>query len=95
MNDLIARLKQAQAALSEAITRQWAGGHALRVSIPAQPDHDTDVVIGDALHRAIACIEAIERVLHQRNVGTPSPAVAMAEVCRTCGGSCTAGRGVP
>lgn len=36
------------------------------MSIPAQPDHDPDLVIGLALHKAIAYIQENERARNQQ-----------------------------
>lgn len=54
---LIVKLREAQAALSAAIDRQYNREPALKISIPAQPDRDTDLIIGAALREAIATLQ--------------------------------------
>lgn len=50
---LLTMLGVAHKELCEAVQRQWDGGHALRLSMPARPDHDSDLIIGQALRAAI------------------------------------------
>src|SRR5688572_17841697 len=53
---LAKKLQRAHDELSDAVDRQWHGYAALRLSIPARPDHDTDLIIGSALREAIALL---------------------------------------
>ena len=52
-----------------------------RMSIPANPDRDTDLIIGDALTAAEALVAAVERV---QALHTPWPPPSLQTYCRTC-----------
>lgn len=51
----IAALQKAREALSRVCREQ---GGKLTMCVPARPDQDDDLVIGDALHKALAALEA-------------------------------------
>ena len=53
---LIEKLETAHAAVSAAVQRQWDGGHALEMSIPARLDSDTDLILADAIQAAITAL---------------------------------------
>ena len=52
-----------------------------RMSIPANPDRDTDLIIGDALTAAEALVATVERV---QALHTPWPPPSLQTYCRTC-----------
>lgn len=54
------KLKAAHKELCEAVQRQWNREPALKLSIPARPDHDTDLVIGEALMEADAILAHLQ-----------------------------------
>lgn len=49
---LTAQIDAAHDELTAAVKRQWDGAPAFKFSIPARPDHDTDLLIGAALRAA-------------------------------------------
>lgn len=55
--ELIAQLDAAHDELVAAVRRQWDGAPAFKLSIPAQPDRDTDLLIGAALRAARAALQ--------------------------------------
>jgi hypothetical protein len=55
--DLRARLERAHRELCEAVKRQWDGKPAFKLSIPARPDEDSDLVIGSAITDALAFLQ--------------------------------------
>lgn len=57
--DLLTRLGAAHKELVEAVHRQWDGKYALKLSIPARPDHDSDLIIGSALREARVALEQL------------------------------------
>lgn len=56
---LAERLRRAQKELCEGVARQWNGGAALKISIPARPEHDSDLLIGEALRSAEAELDSL------------------------------------
>ena len=52
-----------------------------RMSIPANPDRDTDLIIGDALTSAESLVAAVERV---QAIHSPWPPPSLQTYCRTC-----------
>ena len=52
-----------------------------RMSIPANPDRDTDLIIGDALTSAESLVAAVERV---QALHSPWPPPSLQTYCRTC-----------
>jgi hypothetical protein len=56
---LITELKAAEQELIAAVARQWHGGAAFKMSIPAQPDRDSDLIISGALAKAIEYLAAL------------------------------------
>lgn len=57
---LVTMLEAAHAELVACVQRQWAGKHALALSIPARPEHDSDLIIGAALRDALAFLRQRE-----------------------------------
>lgn len=55
--ELIDRLEAAHQELCDAVERQWNGEAALKMSIPARLDHDTDLIIGTAITDAINALK--------------------------------------
>lgn len=55
---VIELLKRADKEIGDAVQRQWNGGHALQMSIPARPDRDSDLIIAGALQAAIKALES-------------------------------------
>lgn len=51
------KILRARVEFEQAIQRQWNGEPALRMSIPARPDHDSDLVISDAFTAALQAID--------------------------------------
>lgn len=69
------KLERAHVELCNAVARQFHGDAALKMSIPARLDHDTDLVIGGALLEALAAL-------------SPAPGAITQEqkkVCPFCG----------
>lgn len=51
--------------LVEAVNRQWDGRPAFHISIPANPTHDTDIIISEALTEAAARLREQEQRLKE------------------------------
>lgn len=62
---LIERLKAAHKELCDGVDRQWHGGAALKMSIPARPDHDSDLLIGAAIREAEVMLADLQRRLDE------------------------------
>ena len=60
---LIDRLAHAGEEMSAAAKRQWDGNPALKISIPARPDYDTDLIVRGALGDAAAALTTLARDL--------------------------------
>lgn len=65
MSDLIERLRQADKEIAAAVDRQWDGDCALNLSIPADEERDTDLVISKALRDAEAEITRLRVALRE------------------------------
>lgn len=63
MSDLIERLRQADKEIAAAVARQFDGDCALNLSIPADEQRDTDLVISKALRDAEAEITRLRETL--------------------------------
>lgn len=51
-DQLLAAMDRAYTEIGKATQRQWDGQTALNISIPARPDHDSDLIIANALREA-------------------------------------------
>jgi len=55
----LAKIDAAWDELSDAVKRQWGGEHALKISIPAREDRDSDLVIMAGLKAARDALKAL------------------------------------
>ncbi len=58
-SEVVEQIDIAYKELCDAIQRQWDGGTALKISIPARPNHDSDLIIGSALRKAKEALTTI------------------------------------
>lgn len=56
--EVLALIERAHKELSASVKRQWSGKAAFRLTIPAKPEEDSDLVISGALIAAREWIEA-------------------------------------
>ncbi len=56
---IIGRLTAAHKEMCDAVNRQWQRGTALKISIPARPDNDSDLIVCGAIREAKSVIEEL------------------------------------
>jgi hypothetical protein len=57
IKSIVQKLNLAHKEMSEAINRQWRGQTPLKISIPARPDWDTDLIVCGAIREANSAIQ--------------------------------------
>lgn len=61
----VERLVAAHKEVSDAVVRQWNGQAALKISIPARPEHDSDLIICGAIRQAETVIAELYEALEE------------------------------
>ncbi len=62
---IVERLTAAHKEMSDAVSRQWHRETALKISIPARPSHDSDMIICGAIREAESVIEGLYDALDE------------------------------
>ncbi len=60
---IVERLTAAHKEMSDAVSRQWHRETALKISIPARPSHDSDMIVCGAIREAESVIEGLYEAL--------------------------------